>query len=116
MGGDAAADAAAAAGSHAGRHRRLRRGRDAAVPGTAALALRTEILELVQDFGQDPPVLRLSLRVRLSDDRANRVLATREITLQQAMQQKGRGEALPPPTKRWRAARALAALVLENAP
>ena len=117
MGGDAAADAAAAAGSHAGRHRRLRRGRTPPYPGTAALALRTEILELVQDFGQDPPVLRLSLRVRLSDDRANRVLATREIALQQAMQQKGpRGGVAAANEAVARALRELAALVLENAP
>lgn len=85
--------------------------------GTAALALRTEILELVQDFGQDPPVLRLSLRMRLSDDRANRVLATREITLQQAMQQKGPQAGVAAANEAVaRALRELAALVLENAP
>jgi cholesterol transport system auxiliary component len=57
--------------------------------GPYAVGLRTEMTELVQDFAQEPPVLRLSLRVRLNDGSANRVLATREITVKQTMQQKG---------------------------
>lgn len=57
-------------------------------PGAYALGLRTEITELVQDFAQDPPTVRLSLRLRLSDGSANRVLATREITVRQPMQQR----------------------------
>ena len=57
--------------------------------GPYALGLRTEMTELVQDFAQEPPMLRLSLRVRLNDGSANRVLATREITVKQPMQQKG---------------------------
>jgi cholesterol transport system auxiliary component len=56
--------------------------------GAYALGLRTEITELVQDFAQEPPTVRLSLRVRLSDGLANRVLATREITVKQPMHQK----------------------------
>ena len=56
--------------------------------GAYTLGVRTEITELVQDFAQDPPTVRLSLRVRLSDGSANRVLATREITVKQPMQQK----------------------------
>jgi cholesterol transport system auxiliary component len=44
-------------------------------------------MELVQDFAQEPPTVRLSLRVRLSDGSANRVLATREFTVKQPMQQ-----------------------------
>jgi cholesterol transport system auxiliary component len=56
--------------------------------GTYALGLRTEITDLVQDFAQEPPTVRLSLRVRLSDGPANLVLATREITVKQPMQQK----------------------------
>ena len=55
--------------------------------GAYALGLRTEIMELVQDFAQEPPAVRLSLRVRLSDGSANRVLATREFTVKQPMQQ-----------------------------
>lgn len=54
----------------------------------ATLGLRTELLDLVQDFSQDPPLLRLALRVRLSDEAANRVLATREIAVSEAMRQK----------------------------
>ena len=57
-------------------------------PGGAPLGLRTEILELVQDFSQDPPVLRVALRVRLSDEGARRVLATREFTLAEPMARK----------------------------
>lgn len=56
--------------------------------GGATLGLRTEILDLVQDFSQEPPLLRLALRVRVSDEGANRVLATREIALTEAMRQK----------------------------
>ena len=56
--------------------------------GAYALGLRTEITELVQDFAQEPPTVRLSLRVRLSDGIASRVLATREITVKLPMQQK----------------------------
>lgn len=57
-------------------------------PGGPTLGLRTEIIELVQDFSQDPPLLRLALRVRLSDEGANRVLAAREIAATEAMRQK----------------------------
>lgn len=57
-------------------------------PSGATLGLRTEITDLVQDFSQEPPLLRLALRVRLSDEAANRVLATREIALAEAMRQK----------------------------
>jgi cholesterol transport system auxiliary component len=56
--------------------------------GRYSYALRTEILELTQDFTSGPPALRLSLRLRLSDDTANRLVATREITLREPMQQK----------------------------
>jgi cholesterol transport system auxiliary component len=56
--------------------------------GNGTLALRTEITQLVQDFTSEPPVLQLSLRVRLSDDRAQRVLGTREIVLREALQEK----------------------------
>ena len=62
-----------------------------APPGAAAsgLALRTDIAELVQDFTQDPPVLRLALRVRLNDERTRTVLGTREIVVTETMAQKG---------------------------
>jgi cholesterol transport system auxiliary component len=56
--------------------------------GRYTYALRTEILELTQDFSSGAPALRLSLRLRLSDDAANRLIATKEITLREPMQQK----------------------------
>jgi cholesterol transport system auxiliary component len=55
--------------------------------GSYALALRTEIVDLVQDFSQQPPVLRLGLRARLSDDATGRTLGTREIALREPMRQ-----------------------------
>lgn len=51
-------------------------------------ALRTEILELRQDFTSEPAVLHLSLRFQLSDDAANRIIATKEILLREPMQQR----------------------------
>jgi cholesterol transport system auxiliary component len=54
---------------------------------TGSLGVRTEILDLTQDFASDPPVLRLVVRVRLSDEAANRVIATREIVASETMQQ-----------------------------
>ena len=56
--------------------------------GGVTLGLRTDIVDLVQDFTQDPPVLRFSLRAVLSDEAANRTIATREWTLREAMAQK----------------------------
>jgi cholesterol transport system auxiliary component len=56
--------------------------------GRYTYALRTEILELTQDFTSEPAGLRLSLRLRLSDDAANRVVATRDISLRVPMEQK----------------------------
>lgn len=66
-------------------------GRFAAVltpPGAGATSytLRTELLDLVQDYTQDPPVVRVSLRLQLAEGRADRVLGVREIRLQEAMQ------------------------------
>ena len=55
---------------------------------TGTLGLRTEIVDLVQDYTQQPPVLRLALRVRLSDERAQKVLGTREIEVREPMEQK----------------------------
>jgi cholesterol transport system auxiliary component len=54
---------------------------------TGAQGLRVEIVDLVQDFAQEPPVLRLALRARLSDEAANRVIATREFRVQERMEQ-----------------------------
>lgn len=54
--------------------------------GSDTLTLQTEIVDLVQDFTSEPPVLRFSLRARLGDD--SRALATKEITVRETMQQK----------------------------
>lgn len=52
------------------------------------LGLRVEIVDLVQDFSGDTPVLRLAWRARVSDEGANRVIATREFRVDEPMQQK----------------------------
>jgi cholesterol transport system auxiliary component len=49
-------------------------------------ALRTRLLEMVQDYTRSPPVLRLSLRVELLAP-AGRSIATREITIAEPMRQ-----------------------------
>ena len=56
--------------------------------GSYSYSLRTEIVEFVQDFASDPAALRLLLRLRLSDDATGRLVATREISLREPMQQK----------------------------
>jgi cholesterol transport system auxiliary component len=57
-------------------------------PGRYGYALRTEILDLIQDFTSEPATLRLSLRVQLSDGASNRVIATKEISLREPMRQR----------------------------
>ena len=56
--------------------------------GAGSYALRTELVDLIQDCSVDPPVVRLSLRLQLSDERNNRSLGVREIRMQEAMLQK----------------------------
>lgn len=51
-------------------------------------SLRTEIVELVQDFAAEPAMLRLSLRLRLSDDATGRLVATDEISVRELMRQR----------------------------
>jgi cholesterol transport system auxiliary component len=66
-------------------------GRFAAVvtpPASGAhYGLHTELAELLQDFGAAPPLLRLSLRLRLVDERNDRALGVRELDLQEPLQQ-----------------------------
>jgi cholesterol transport system auxiliary component len=50
----------------------------------ASYALRTEILELIQDYTASPPVLRLSLRLQLFDA-SGRPIAGRDIVEQETM-------------------------------
>lgn len=51
-----------------------------------AYALHTEVLELLQDYTQEPPALLLALRLHLSDEKTNRTLALREIRQREPMQ------------------------------
>jgi cholesterol transport system auxiliary component len=53
-----------------------------------AYALRTEVVELTQDFTQDPPQARLALRVRWLDASTGQVIATRDIAQDEPMRQK----------------------------
>jgi len=48
-------------------------------------ALRTEILELIQDFGSDSASLVLALRFQLTDYGAKTVIATREVSVREPM-------------------------------
>ena len=85
--------------------------------GTATLGLRCTFTELVQDFAQDPPVLRLGLRASLSDEPAGRVLGTREIRIDAPMAQKNPAAGVQAANDALaRALRELAAFVLERAP
>jgi cholesterol transport system auxiliary component len=56
--------------------------------GRYTYALRTEILELTQDFTSQPATLLLSMRLQLTDAAAAHVIATKEISLREPMQQK----------------------------
>ncbi|HEV7611602.1 MAG TPA: ABC-type transport auxiliary lipoprotein family protein [Steroidobacteraceae bacterium] len=54
--------------------------------GHYTYALRTQILELTQDFTSATPLFGLTIRIELSDYAAQRVIATKEISLQEPMQ------------------------------
>lgn len=85
--------------------------------GAPVLTLRTELVDLLQDFTQDPPVLRLALRVQLSDDASHRTLATREIALGEAMGQRTPAAGVVAANAAVaKALRELALMALENAP
>ena len=85
--------------------------------GAYGVGLRAEIVELVQDFAQEPPQLRLTLRARLSDGSGKRVLATREISVREPMRQ-GNPQAgvAAANAATARALEQLARFVLENSP
>jgi cholesterol transport system auxiliary component len=51
-------------------------------------ALRTQIVELTQDFTTESPVVHLSLRVQLSSGATGEVIASKEIELREPMQEK----------------------------
>jgi cholesterol transport system auxiliary component len=50
-------------------------------------ALRTDLVELLQDFTSQPATLRLVLRAQLSDDATSRVIASREVVLREPLSQ-----------------------------
>jgi len=50
-------------------------------------ALRTDLVELLQDFTSQPATLRLVLRAQLSDDATGRVIASREVVLREPLSQ-----------------------------
>ena len=54
-------------------------------PARVDYALRTELLELLQDFTQEPATARLAVRVELRDGASERVIAAREIEAREAM-------------------------------
>jgi cholesterol transport system auxiliary component len=47
--------------------------------------LRSEILEIKQDFTSEPAMLQLTMRFNLSRDAANQVIATRELSVREPM-------------------------------
>jgi cholesterol transport system auxiliary component len=56
--------------------------------GRHTFALRTEILELTQDFTSDPAVLRLTMRFHLSREAMNRVIATKEVSVREPLRER----------------------------
>lgn len=53
--------------------------------GRHTLALRTQILELKQDFTLEPAMLRLAMRAYVYREATNEVVATRELSVQEPM-------------------------------
>lgn len=56
--------------------------------GRYTYELRTEVLDLIQDFGPQSATLVLSLRFQLTDYGANRVIETRNISVREPMPQR----------------------------
>lgn len=87
-----------------------------AYQGRYSYALRTEIAELVQDFSAEPAVLKLTLRLQLSDGATGALIASKEIALHEPLRQKtpeAGVEAANDATEK--ALREIASFVLENA-
>jgi cholesterol transport system auxiliary component len=53
--------------------------------GRHTFALRVEILELMQDFTSEPAMLQLAVRVSLTRDATDQVIATKEFAVSQPM-------------------------------
>ena len=57
-------------------------------PGRYSYALRTEIRELIADFTAEPATVQLSLRLQLSEGATGRIVAIKELSIREPMQQK----------------------------
>lgn len=56
--------------------------------GRHTFVLRSEILELKQDFTSEPAMLQLSMRISLSRDAANQVVAAQELSVSQPLSER----------------------------
>jgi cholesterol transport system auxiliary component len=56
--------------------------------GHHTFGLRIEILELNQDFTSEPAMLKLAMRISLSRDATNQVVATKELSVSQPMSER----------------------------
>jgi cholesterol transport system auxiliary component len=56
--------------------------------GRYGRALRTEILELIQDFTSQPAILVLTLKFQLTDYEMKQVIATKEVSVREPMQER----------------------------
>jgi cholesterol transport system auxiliary component len=56
--------------------------------GRHTLALRTEILELKQDFTSEPAMLQLAMRFDLSREATDQVIATKELSVREPMMER----------------------------
>jgi len=56
--------------------------------GRHTFVLRSEILELKQDFTSEPAMLHLAMRISLSRDATNQVVATKELSVSQPMSER----------------------------
>jgi cholesterol transport system auxiliary component len=84
--------------------------------GRHTFVLRSQILELKQDFTSEPAMLQLAMRISLSRDATNQVVATKELSVSQPMSERNpyagvvaANEALP------KLLRGLAEFVVEKA-
>jgi cholesterol transport system auxiliary component len=84
--------------------------------GRNTFALRIEIMELEQDFASEPAMLQLAMRIDLSREATNQVVATKELSVREPMPERNAyagvvaaNEAMP------KLLRELAAFVIEKA-
>jgi cholesterol transport system auxiliary component len=56
--------------------------------GRHTFALRTQILEIKQDFTSNPPMLELAMRFQLSREATDQIIATKELSVREPMLEK----------------------------